>query len=206
MPENGGCLCGAVRYSVQRVERAHSCHCEMCRRATRSAFAVLAWASTADLTWICGADHSLRVAEYRLDRNLRGIPIRQAVATLIEADEMIVASQFAEKRSPGRTSPFILQMVQPVGRFEDLPSFADRRPCNLRLILGRHEADALLHHQLIRLLLNMIGLRGPLPDPDRPGDVLDALGAQIAEVRAEPLTDVWWMMSDTQMPPGTASV
>jgi hypothetical protein len=39
---SGGCLCGAVRYRVKAAPRVHYCHCDMCRRATGSAFAVLA--------------------------------------------------------------------------------------------------------------------------------------------------------------------
>lgn len=43
LPLSSGCLCGAVRYTVNAAPRVHYCHCDMCRRATGSAFAVLAW-------------------------------------------------------------------------------------------------------------------------------------------------------------------
>jgi hypothetical protein len=51
---SGGCLCGAVRYRLTNVPRVHYCHCDMCRRATGSAFAVLAWISINHLFWTSG--------------------------------------------------------------------------------------------------------------------------------------------------------
>ncbi|MEZ2333914.1 GFA family protein [Mesorhizobium sp. RCC_202] len=48
----GGCLCGSIRYRVTGKPRVHYCHCDMCRRATGSAFAVLAWVPTASLSWL----------------------------------------------------------------------------------------------------------------------------------------------------------
>src|SRR3954470_23624946 len=49
---SGGCLCGAVRFSVTSSPRSvHFCHCSMCRRATGGAFAILAWFKAKDLTW-----------------------------------------------------------------------------------------------------------------------------------------------------------
>jgi len=47
----GGCLCGKIRYRVTGDPRVHHCHCDMCRRATASAFAVLAWLPSAEVFW-----------------------------------------------------------------------------------------------------------------------------------------------------------
>ena len=47
----GGCLCGAVRYESRETPRVHYCHCDMCRRATGSAFAVLAWLPSSSVVW-----------------------------------------------------------------------------------------------------------------------------------------------------------
>jgi len=47
----GGCLCGVVRYRMTGTPRVHYCHCDMCRRATGSAFAVLAWVPSRELEW-----------------------------------------------------------------------------------------------------------------------------------------------------------
>ena len=39
---HGGCLCGAIRFTLEAVPRAvHYCHCSMCRRATGGPFAVI---------------------------------------------------------------------------------------------------------------------------------------------------------------------
>lgn len=51
-PVTGGCLCGRVRYEAAARPRVHYCHCSMCRRATGSAFAVLAWVPADSLRWI----------------------------------------------------------------------------------------------------------------------------------------------------------
>ena len=42
---DGGCLCGRVRYRLERVRGAFFCHCAMCRRA--SGANALPWASVA---------------------------------------------------------------------------------------------------------------------------------------------------------------
>ena len=51
MLRRGGCLCGTIRYSVRQEPRVHYCHCEMCRRATGSAFAVLCWVERQTVSW-----------------------------------------------------------------------------------------------------------------------------------------------------------
>jgi hypothetical protein len=48
----GGCLCGNIRYRLTAEPRVHYCHCDMCRRATGSAFAVFGWVSAASLSWL----------------------------------------------------------------------------------------------------------------------------------------------------------
>jgi hypothetical protein len=49
---SGGCLCGAIRFRVTSDPRVHDCHCDMCRRATGSAFATLAWVPSATVSWL----------------------------------------------------------------------------------------------------------------------------------------------------------
>jgi hypothetical protein len=51
MELTGGCLCGSVRYTAEGPPRVHYCHCNMCRKATGSAFAVLAWVAAKNLRW-----------------------------------------------------------------------------------------------------------------------------------------------------------
>jgi len=40
-PYTGGCLCGAVRYEADELQRAGYCHCRMCQKA--SGAPVVAW-------------------------------------------------------------------------------------------------------------------------------------------------------------------
>lgn len=57
MAITGGCLCGAVRYSIdQPLARAGSCHCSMCRKAHGSAFATFAAVPPGSFTWVAGED------------------------------------------------------------------------------------------------------------------------------------------------------
>lgn len=58
---SGGCLCGAVRYSVDDAFRyAVNCHCSDCRRTTGSAFKPFAGIGSEHLTLTTGADNLLR--------------------------------------------------------------------------------------------------------------------------------------------------
>ncbi|MGX5829894.1 GFA family protein [Mesorhizobium sp. 43Arga] len=47
----GGCLSGKIGSWATGDPRVHSCHCDMCRRATASTFAVLAWPPSAEVSW-----------------------------------------------------------------------------------------------------------------------------------------------------------
>jgi len=49
----GGCQCGAVRFSVERLGRASICHCRMCQKAFGGFFGPLVDAH--GLTWTRGA-------------------------------------------------------------------------------------------------------------------------------------------------------
>ena len=51
-PINGGCQCGAVRYSVASLGRSSVCHCRMCQRAFGSFYAALVVVQ--DLIWTSG--------------------------------------------------------------------------------------------------------------------------------------------------------
>ena len=53
----GSCLCGAVKYQVDRIEdkMAH-CHCRMCRKFHGAAFATYGEARTENFHWLGGVE------------------------------------------------------------------------------------------------------------------------------------------------------
>ena len=57
LPYTGSCLCGAVQYSVDKIEKqmAH-CHCTMCRKFHGAAFATFGEARTENFHWVNGKD------------------------------------------------------------------------------------------------------------------------------------------------------
>ena len=75
----GGCLCGAVRYEVRQIARVHYCHCGMCRRATGSAFAVLAWVPADDVTLTRGTPTWSRSTGTNWSHACSGSLIRQSI-------------------------------------------------------------------------------------------------------------------------------
>lgn len=49
---HGKCSCGATSFAIDALPRdIHYCHCSQCRRATGSAFAVIAWCDNAKISW-----------------------------------------------------------------------------------------------------------------------------------------------------------
>ncbi|MCW5745028.1 MAG: GFA family protein [Alphaproteobacteria bacterium] len=53
----GSCLCGAVRYEVDRLATPIGhCHCRTCRKAHAAAFATTARVMRTDFRWISGLD------------------------------------------------------------------------------------------------------------------------------------------------------
>ena len=53
----GGCLCGAVRFTVQDSFRAfYQCHCRQCQQLTGSAFASNIFTDPGNISWISGQD------------------------------------------------------------------------------------------------------------------------------------------------------
>lgn len=56
MSIRGSCLCGGIRYQVERsgFGKVVSCHCSMCRKATGAAFRTRASVSAAAFQWLAG--------------------------------------------------------------------------------------------------------------------------------------------------------
>jgi hypothetical protein len=53
MSNSGGCQCGAVRFSAERLGEASICHCRMCQKASGGFFGPFVYAE--GLTWTRGA-------------------------------------------------------------------------------------------------------------------------------------------------------
>lgn len=51
----GGCLCGAVRFEVERLEGSFElCHCSRCRKASGAAFVAGIGVRARDFCWVAG--------------------------------------------------------------------------------------------------------------------------------------------------------
>jgi hypothetical protein len=67
--QEGGCLCGAVRYRVSAAPvRTSACHCRNCQRRTGSAFGIGAYFKEGDVQFLQG---ELKTYEYRSDETGR---------------------------------------------------------------------------------------------------------------------------------------
>ncbi|MEM7358873.1 MAG: GFA family protein [Pseudomonadota bacterium] len=54
----GQCLCGAIKYRVQKIQpRMGHCHCNMCRKFHGAAFATYGVVKVKDFTWLSGSEH-----------------------------------------------------------------------------------------------------------------------------------------------------
>lgn len=57
MPLKGSCLCGAVRYEVDRLDMPIGhCHCTTCRKAHAAAYATTAGVMRGHFRWTAGAE------------------------------------------------------------------------------------------------------------------------------------------------------
>ena len=56
-PYKGQCLCGLVRYEVDKIEpKIGHCHCSMCRKFHGAAFATYGEAKTDNFHWVAGKE------------------------------------------------------------------------------------------------------------------------------------------------------
>lgn len=64
-PYDGSCLCGAIRYQVDRIEpHMGHCHCSMCRKFHGAAFATYGEAQQDNFHWLAGQE---MLQQYRAD-------------------------------------------------------------------------------------------------------------------------------------------
>lgn len=61
MSFTGGCQCGAVRFSAERLGASSICHCRMCQKATGGFFGP--YADTEGLAWTKGAPKYFQSSE-----------------------------------------------------------------------------------------------------------------------------------------------
>ena len=57
---NGGCQCGAVRYSLFEAPESTVCHCRMCQKAVGGPFAALSKVKTTQFAWTKGQPASFQ--------------------------------------------------------------------------------------------------------------------------------------------------
>ncbi|WP_442958577.1 GFA family protein [Phyllobacterium sp. CCNWLW11] len=64
-------------YRVVAIERTYLCHCDMCRRTTGSALAVLSWIKADNLHWVSAQPKQRRSSPFRNERLVfsRGTPL-----------------------------------------------------------------------------------------------------------------------------------
>ena len=90
---NGGCLCGAVRFTIDgKVSSIWFCHCSKCRKTTGSAFHPAALCRSANFRWQSGED---QISVYQMPSGYRtcfcrncGSPVP---SRLDEAESMILS-------------------------------------------------------------------------------------------------------------------
>src|SRR5437870_714735 len=69
-----------------------------------------------------GVDHGLQIMHPGLERNVPDLPVGDAIAAFIVADDRVMFAQFAEPVPPHRAVPLKIQVVQPIrGLYERVP-------------------------------------------------------------------------------------
>ena len=53
----GSCLCGAVRFEIDKVRTMSTCHCNNCRKLSGSAFATYVHVDADKFRYVSGEDH-----------------------------------------------------------------------------------------------------------------------------------------------------
>ncbi len=62
---NGGCYCGAIRYSVpKRIAKPTNCHCSICRGTTGAPCVAWFGVPSADLVWLAGTPTLFRSSSH----------------------------------------------------------------------------------------------------------------------------------------------
>ncbi len=92
-----------------------------------------------------GVDDGLEVADEGVEGDVVTVPVGQAVAALVVAQQRVALGQPADHVPPDRALPVELQVVQPVGGLDERGPLPGGRPGNAGAVGGRAEPDLLLH-------------------------------------------------------------
>src|SRR5205814_3984523 len=83
------------------------------------------------------------IADPGFERQLPDLPVREAAAALVIAQQQMVARDLVQPRAPHRALPVELEMAQPVGRLDERRPFAGERIGDAHAVDGGAEADLL---------------------------------------------------------------
>ena len=145
-----------------------------------------------------GVDHGFEIVHETLERDVRHVAVRQAVAARVVADQRVIARQFAIEMPPDRTFQIEFEMRHPVAGLDDrrpLPGFG---PGQLHAVLGLAEVDVLLGKRLAAGSGSPIAVSGsdmmscarkPV-NADGARDVLHRLLAEIGERQRQLVPDL----------------
>src|SRR6185503_658984 len=72
-----------------------------------------------------GFDHALEVARVCLERDVLHLPVGEAVAACVVADQPMPGGELAQQVAPDRAFPIVLEVIEPVGCLEQWRSRPD---------------------------------------------------------------------------------
>src|SRR5208282_1477421 len=90
-----------------------------------------------------GIHHGLKVLDPKLEGHLLHVPLGEAVATFVVADQSMVSGHFDEPMSPERAVPFIVKMIEPIGGLDERISGASASVGQTDAIPGDTKLDLL---------------------------------------------------------------
>src|SRR3977135_438890 len=65
-----------------------------------------------------GFDYRLKVLHPGSEREIGAVPVRETVATLVIANEGVIARELSQQVTPDRTAPLKFEMAEPVSRLQ----------------------------------------------------------------------------------------
>ena len=132
-------------------------------------------------------DDRFEVGDLRLVRQIFGVPVRQAAAARVEADQLAAGREEAEPVPPHRALPVELQVRQPVRRLDERRAAPRGRDRQAHAVGGLDEPDRLLHGghgtaagQRNRRRPRILELRGGTPQMARSAVATGSLAARTA--------------------------